>query len=103
MSLGSPGMLLWLAFVQALVLAYAWALRLRSERGARLAFEGLVQTARSRRVRWRRHIPFTLFAAALALVCLALARPTVSLALPERQGTVILAFDVSSSMRADDL
>ena len=60
-------------------------------------------TASSRRVRWRRHVPFALFAAALALVCFALARPTVSLALPEREGTVILAFDVSNSMRAEDL
>src|SRR5262249_15666892 len=52
---------------------------------------------------WRRHVPFALFAAAIALVCFALSRPTVSLALPEREGTVILAFDVSNSMRAKDL
>jgi Ca-activated chloride channel homolog len=103
MSLGSPWMLLWLACVPALVLAYWWALRLRAQRSARLASEGLVQTAGSHRVRRRRHIPFALFAAALALVCFALARPIVSLAFPERQGTVILAFDVSNSMRADDL
>jgi Ca-activated chloride channel homolog len=103
MSLGSPWMLLWLACVPTLVLTYGWALRLRAQRSARLASEGLVQTAGSHRVRGRRHIPFALFAAALALVCFALARPTVSLALPERQGTVILAFDVSNSMRADDL
>jgi Ca-activated chloride channel family protein len=103
MSLGSPWMLLWLACVPTLVLTYGWALRLRAQRSARLASEGLVQTAASQRVRWQRHIPFALFAAALALVCFALARPTVSVALPERQGTVILAFDVSNSMRADDL
>ena len=103
MSLGSPWMLLWLACVPTLVLAYLWALRLRAQRTARLASEGLVQTAASHRVRWRRHIPFALFAAALALVCFALARPSVSLAFPERQGTVILAFDVSNSMRAEDL
>ena len=60
-------------------------------------------TTAGRRVRWRRHVPFALFAAAIALVCFALARPTVSLALPQRQGTVILAFDVSNSMRAKDL
>lgn len=102
MSLGSPWMLLWLVCVPTLVLMYGWALRQRGHRTARLASEGLVQTAGSDRVRWRRHIPFALFATALALVCLALARPTVSLALPERQGTVILAFDVSNSMRADD-
>jgi Ca-activated chloride channel family protein len=76
---------------------------LRAERSARLASEGLVQTPASQRVRWRRHIPFALFAAALALACFSLARPTVSLAFPERQGTVILAFDVSNSMRAGDL
>jgi Ca-activated chloride channel family protein len=96
-------MLLWLGCVPGLVLAYVWALQLRAQRTARLASEGLVQTAAGRRVRWRRHIPFAIFATALALVCFALARPTVSLALPHREGTVILAFDVSNSMRAKDL
>ncbi len=103
MSLGSPWMLLCLACIPGLMLAYVWTLRLRAGRAARLASEGLVQTAAARRVRWRRHIPFALFATALGLVCFALARPTVSFALPQREGTVILAFDVSNSMRADDL
>jgi Ca-activated chloride channel family protein len=103
MSLGSPWMLLCLAFVPALVLAYGWALRRRAERSARLASDGLVETAAAPRARWRHHMPFALFAAALALVCFALARPTMSFALPQREGTVILAFDVSNSMRAKDL
>jgi Ca-activated chloride channel family protein len=103
MSLESPWMLLWLAAVPALVLGYAWAVRLRAERAARLASEGLVPTAPERRVRWRRHVPFALFAAAVGLICFSLARPTVSFGLPQREGTVILAFDVSNSMRADDL
>ena len=101
MSLASPWMLLWLACVPALVVAYTWAVRRRERRTARLASEGLVSTGRS--VRRRRHLPFALFAAAAVLLCFALARPTRSFALPERQGTVILAFDVSNSMRADDL
>jgi Ca-activated chloride channel family protein len=103
MSLGSPWMLVCLACVPGLVLAYVWALRLRAQRAARLASEGLVQTAAARRVRWRRHLPFALFATALALVFFALARPTMTLALPQREGTVILAFDISNSMRARDL
>jgi Ca-activated chloride channel family protein len=78
-------------------------MRARAERAARLASEGLVPTTALRRVRWRRHVPFALFATAIALICFALARPTVSLALPERQGTVILTFDVSNSMRARDI
>ena len=103
MSLRSPWMLLFLACVPVLVLAYAGAMRARAERAARLASEGLVPTTAGRRVRWRRHVPFALFATAIALICFALARPTVSLALPERQGTVILTFDVSNSMRARDI
>src|SRR5436309_2148353 len=103
MSLESPWMLLCLACVPVVILAYVWAVRVRSARAAQLASEGLVPTTAGRPAGWQRHIPFALFAAALALVCFALARPTVTLALPQREGTVILAFDVSNSMRAKDL
>lgn len=102
MSLGSPSMLLSLAAVPALVAGYVWALRLRGRRAARLASEGLVATASPQRLR-RRHIPFAIFATALALACFALARPSADVALPVREATVILAFDVSNSMRAKDL
>lgn len=103
MSLGSPWMLLLLALVPALVAAYVWGLRRRGRRAARLASEGLVPTTAARTMRLRRHIPFALFAAGIALVVFGLARPTVDLPVPQREGTVILAFDVSNSMRAKDL
>jgi Ca-activated chloride channel homolog len=102
MSFDSPWMLLLLAVVPLLVLAYVGALRRRTRRAERLASEGLVPTAASRRLR-RRHIPFVLFAAGIALVVFGLARPTVNLPVPQREGTVILAFDVSNSMNAKDL
>jgi Ca-activated chloride channel homolog len=102
MSLGSPWMLLALVLLPCLVVAYWWLLRRRAGRATRLASEGLVTTG-AQRVRWRRHIPFAVFALALALVVFGLARPTVSLAVPDREGTVILAFDVSNSMKAQDL
>jgi Ca-activated chloride channel homolog len=102
MSLGSPWMLIALALVPCLVGAYAWMLRRRAERAQQLASEGLVPTG-GEGVRRRRHVPFALFVLALTLLAFGLARPTVSLALPTREGTVILAFDVSNSMRADDL
>ena len=63
MSLDSPWMLLCLALVPVLVLAYVRLVRRRSRRADRLAAEGLVPTSASRRgLRWRRHVPFALFA-----------------------------------------
>ena len=103
MSLGSPWMLLGLALVPLLVLGLLVVCCAgAAERAARLAAEGLVPTTPARRAR-RRHIPFALFVTAIALVVFALARPTVNVAVPQREGTVILAFDVSNSMRAKDL
>jgi Ca-activated chloride channel family protein len=103
MSLGSPWLLLSLAFVPVVVFFYWRALRRRARRSARLASEGLVATGTPRSGRRRRHVPFALFVAGLVLVGFALARPTMTITLPSREGTVILAFDVSNSMRADDL
>jgi Ca-activated chloride channel family protein len=51
----------------------------------------------------RRHVPPILFLSGLALLLLALARPEATVTLPRVEGTVILAFDVSGSMAADDL
>lgn len=103
MSLGAPWRLILLAAVPALIVAYVWMLRRRSERAARLASEGLVPTSTAKRTRWRRHLPFALFVTAIGLVAFALARPTMTITLPQREGTVVLAFDVSNSMRAKDL
>ena len=51
----------------------------------------------------RRHIPPALFLLSLTILLIALARPQAIVSLPRVQGTVILAFDVSGSMAADDL
>ncbi|HMA32956.1 MAG TPA: VWA domain-containing protein [Chloroflexia bacterium] len=51
----------------------------------------------------RRHIPPLLFLVALGILIVALARPQTLVSLPRLEGTVILAFDVSGSMAADDV
>jgi Ca-activated chloride channel homolog len=56
-----------------------------------------------RRKRIRASLPGVLFVAGLAILLVALARPQASVLLPREEGTVILAFDVSESMAADDL
>ena len=50
---------------------------------------------------WRRHLPAALFAAALAALALALARPQATVAVPIEQASVLLVTDVSGSMQAD--
>ena len=51
----------------------------------------------------RRHVPPVLFLLALAAMLLAVARPAAVVTLPSQQETIILAMDVSGSMRATDV
>src|SRR5262249_8161305 len=53
--------------------------------------------------RIRRHIPAVLLLAGLAAMLFAVSRPQAPVTVPARQETVILAMDVSGSMRATDL
>ncbi len=51
----------------------------------------------------RRHLPSILFLVSLTILFAALSRPSATVSLPSVESTVILAFDVSGSMSADDL
>ncbi|SDT78452.1 VWA domain-containing protein [Actinoplanes derwentensis] len=51
----------------------------------------------------RRHLPYALLLAALPVMLIGLARPQAEVAVPRVAGTVLLAFDVSNSMSADDV
>ncbi len=64
---------------------------------------GFVQAAGGRQLGRRRHVPPALFFGGLAILLTALARPQTVVSLVKQEGTVILAFDVSGSMAADDL
>jgi Ca-activated chloride channel family protein len=98
-----PGMLVLLIGAPLLVAAYVALVRRRARRAAELAAQGFVPTASARRLRRLRHVPFAFFLFAVILLLVALARPEASVGIPRREGTVILAFDVSNSMRAEDL
>jgi Ca-activated chloride channel family protein len=95
-----PWLLLSLGAIPLLWMGYRRLLRRRAARQAQLAAVGLVP-ARSpgRRV----HVAPALFLGALVLLFAALARPQATVAEPRREGTVVLAFDVSSSMGAKDV
>jgi Ca-activated chloride channel family protein len=97
-----PWMLLALVIVPVVVLWYRKLQRERAARRAQLAGLGLVAPP-ALAAGWRRHVPPVLLLLALAVLVTGLARPEATVPQPRREGTVILAFDVSSSMAAKDL
>ena len=95
---------LWLLLVLPLLVAlYFMALRRRKKLALRYASLSLVKEALGAGARWRRHVPPLLFLFALTLMIVAIARPTAVVTLPSQQETIILAMDVSGSMRAKDV
>ncbi|HYD96543.1 MAG TPA: VWA domain-containing protein [Noviherbaspirillum sp.] len=96
--------LLWgLLAVPLLVLAYLFMERRRKKYALQYAGLATVRQAMQGANRYRRHIPPLLFLLALALMLLAAARPAMVLTLPTEHKTMILAVDVSGSMRAADI
>jgi Ca-activated chloride channel family protein len=100
MSFQYPVMVLVAALVCAgLALAYRW---LQRQRTSALAAAGL-NNVRPGWLGLRRHVPPVLFIAALTLLLLAGGRPQATVPVPRVAGTVILTFDVSNSMAAQDI
>lgn len=98
-----PWMLLSLLMLPLWLLLYIRVQQRRQQWIADLGPLGLLQDSWGKPIGWRRHLPMGCFMLGLALLLVALARPRLPLSLPRIEGTVVLAFDVSASMAADDL
>ena len=95
---------LWLLLaVPLLVALYVWVLRRKKRIALRYASLSIVKEALGRGPGVRRHIPPVLFLLALVAMLVASARPLATITLPSQQQTLILAMDVSGSMRATDV
>jgi len=95
---------LWLlVLVPVLVALYVAILRRRKQGALAYSNFGLVKAALGPRQSLRRHVPPAIFLAAIAVMIVALARPAAVVTLPSQHETIILAMDVSGSMRADDV
>ena len=103
MSFLSPEYLLLLLCVPALVLTYLLVLARRKKSAVRYASLDLVKEALGPGQRLRRHVPPLLLLLGITGTLLAVARPTAVITLPSEQRTIILAIDVSLSMRATDV
>jgi Ca-activated chloride channel family protein len=98
-----PSLLWTLLAFPLLVLLYLWLLRRRKRQVVTYASLGLLKQAVGRGGSWRRHVPPILLGLALLLLLLCMARPVATLTLPLREQTLLLAMDVSGSMRATDV
>ncbi len=99
----SPAMLWLLLSVPLIVFGYFHLLGRKRKVAVRYASLTVVKEALGRGPGFRRHIPPLLLLLAWTVAVLGMARPAALVTLPSQQNTIILAMDVSGSMRAADV
>ncbi|HEX7889772.1 MAG TPA: VWA domain-containing protein [Ramlibacter sp.] len=93
---------LWLLLALPLLpAAYLWLVRRGGKVAVRYSSIGTVRAAGTRS--WKRHVPPALLFLACSLLLFAAARPVARVPLPWGRSTVMLAMDVSLSMRVSDV
>jgi Ca-activated chloride channel family protein len=103
MRFAAPLVLLGLALIPVLAVAYARNQRLRARQAAAFAAPHLAPSVTPSRPGWRRHLPMGVFALALALILVAAAKPQTTVAVPVEHASILLMTDVSGSMEAQDV
>lgn len=99
----APSWLWLLLAVVALVLLYVVLQIRRKHYAARFTNTELLGSIVPKRPGWRRHVAFTLLVLALASLTTAMAKPTHKVRVPRDRATVMVAVDVSLSMKATDV
>jgi Ca-activated chloride channel family protein len=99
----APELLFGLLLIPIAVAFYFWAQRRRTRYAVRFTNLDLLANLAAKRPSWRRHLPPVLYLGAIAALLVGLARPTMVVPVPREDATVILAMDVSGSMRATDV
>lgn len=97
-----PLMLILLLFIPLWLWMYRRMLRQRQQRSASQGSLSWLQHAGQAPGK-RRHVPPALFLAGMTVLLMALARPQAVVSMPRIEGTVMLVFDVSHSMAAEDV
>jgi len=103
MTFAAPALLLGLLLVPVALVVYRIVQRQRSRYAVRFTNVDLLGNLVPRTPAWRRHVPPALYLGAIGALVFALARPSMIVAVPREQATIILTIDVSGSMQAVDV
>jgi Ca-activated chloride channel homolog len=103
MSFASPLVLLALVAIPLLINWYVNHQRRRERAAAAFVAPVLRESVAPSWPRWRRHVPMLAFLLALVVLIVAAARPERTVAVPLKDGAVMLVNDTSSSMESKDV
>jgi Ca-activated chloride channel family protein len=103
MTFGHPLLLLTLLLVPAVLAAYLSVERRRARYAVRFTNVDVLASVARTRLPWRRYASTALFLAALASLCIGVARPQARTLVATDKATVILVLDESGSMFANDV
>ena len=98
-----PIALAGLVLVPLLVLAYLWSERRRTASRATFGNPDLLPNVIEREPGKLRYLPLAILLLGLAAMIVGVARPHATVSVPREEATVILAMDVSRSMKAEDV
>ncbi len=98
-----PLALLGLLLLPVLVAAYVWSERRRSAARARFGNPDLLPNVIDRAPGRLRALPIVLLLLALGAMIVGVARPHANVSVPREEATIVLAMDVSRSMKATDV
>ena len=103
MSFGWPIALVGLVLLPLLLVLYLWHERRRTASQAEFGNPDLLPNVIDRAPGRLRHLPLVLLLLALVAMVVGVARPHATVSVPREEATVILAVDVSRSMKATDV
>jgi Ca-activated chloride channel family protein len=103
MTFAAPELLLGLLLVPAAIGLYLLVQRRRHRYAVRFTNVDLLANIAPKTPAWRRHVPPVLYLVAITALVVGLARPSMVMAVPREEATIILTLDVSRSMRATDV
>ena len=103
MSFSAPLVLLGLLAIPLLIRWYVGQQRRRAKAASAFVAPAMTPSLTPRRPGWRRHAPMLAFLIAIAALIVAAARPQQTVAVPVDRAAIMLANDISDSMKATDI